>query len=74
MSNHPTCTDCGRSCTDWIPVRGTRWIPDLKEVRPNVWRCWACRREQHPDMPDDYITFDSNEQPNTGTWHEESIK
>lgn len=63
MSDHPTCIDCGRSCTDWIPVRGVEWIPDLKEVRPNVWRCWACRRELHPDMPEGYITFDSNEQP-----------
>jgi hypothetical protein len=62
MSNHPTCTDCERSCTDWIPVRGTQWVPDLKEVRPGVYKCWACRRELHPDMPDDYISF-SDEQP-----------
>jgi len=62
MSDHPICTDCGRACTDWIPVRGTRWVPDLKEVRPGVYRCWACRREQHPDMPKGYITFNSDEQ------------
>lgn len=60
MSDHPTCTDCGRSCTDWIPVRGTHWIPELREVRPGVYKCWLCRREPHEDMPEGYVTFDSD--------------
>lgn len=50
MNDYPTCTDCGRSASDWIFVGDTRWEPDLKEVRPGVWRCWKCREEPHPDM------------------------
>jgi len=50
-----TCSSCGRTATDWIQVRGTRWTPDLREVRPGVWKCWACRQELHPDMPQGYV-------------------
>jgi len=50
MSDHPTCHDCGRSCTDWIEVGDSRWEPDLQEVRPGVWKCWQCRGEPHIDM------------------------
>jgi len=47
---HPTCTDCGRTASDWIRVGSARWAPDLEEVRPDLWRCWKCRDEPHPDM------------------------
>jgi len=57
----PQCA-CGRKASDWIPVprngRTVRWEPDLREVTPGTYKCWACRRELHPDMPDDYVTFD----------------
>ena len=50
-----TCTRCGRTPTDRIEVRGVLWEPRLKETRPGVWRCWKCRSEPHPDMPESYI-------------------
>jgi hypothetical protein len=60
--SYPTCQDCGRTATDWVPVpregRTVRWEPDLREVRPGVWQCWPCRRELHPDMPDEYVEFE----------------
>ena len=56
MGNHPYCQGCGRDPNDWIQVNGTRWEPDLKEVRPGVWRCWACREEcRHPSMREGYV-------------------
>ena len=55
MHDYPTCSGCDRSAPDRIEVRGVSWDPDLKEVRPGVWKCWACRGEQHPDMPDGYV-------------------
>ena len=56
MSDHPHCQGCGRDANDWIQVDGTRWEPDLKEVRPGVWRCWACREEcRHPSMREGYV-------------------
>jgi len=58
MSNFPTCATCGRSASDWIKANGTRWEPDLQEVRPSTWRCWGCRGEQHPDMPNGYLPSD----------------
>jgi len=53
--SHPTCAGCSRSAVDRITVRSAAWEPDLKEVRPGVWKCWACREEQHPDMPENYL-------------------
>jgi hypothetical protein len=51
MTDTPRCQGCGRDPNDWIQVDDTRWEPDLKEVRPGVWRCWACREEcRHPSM------------------------
>jgi len=50
MSRYPTCTDCGRTASEWIRVGDTRWEPDLKEIRPGTWKCWKCRGEPHPDM------------------------
>jgi len=50
MTDYPTCTDCGRHASGWIDVKGSKWEPDLTEVRPDVWRCWQCREEPHPDM------------------------
>jgi len=50
MTDHPRCDDCGRSASDWIDIDGTQWEPDLQEVKPNQWLCWACREELHPDM------------------------
>ena len=50
-----TCTRCGRTPTDRIEVRGVLWEPDFVETRPGVWRCFVCRGEPHPDMPDGYI-------------------
>jgi len=51
----PTCQGCGRSPSDRIRVDGTAWEPDFREVRPGVWRCFVCRGEPHPDMPDGYL-------------------
>lgn len=55
MSDAPRCTTCGRTAADWIDVEGTRWEPDLKKVAPSSWRCWACREERHPDMPQGHL-------------------
>lgn len=66
MADHPTCTDCARTANDWVPVlrndRTVLWEPDLKEVRPRVWKCWPCRRELHQDMPDEYVSFNDSAQ------------
>ena len=50
MPDYPSCAECGKQASDWIEVQGTRWEPDLQEVRPGVWKCWWCRGEPHPDM------------------------
>lgn len=52
--NAPTCTGCGRDCTDWIRVRGVRWTPDLDRTQ-GEYRCWACRGEPHSAMPKGYV-------------------
>jgi hypothetical protein len=53
--SYPTCHDCNRDACDWIEVGEARWEPDLKEVRPNVWKCWKCRGEKHPDMHEEVL-------------------
>jgi hypothetical protein len=56
MPEHPRCADCDRAASDWIQVGDAHWEPNLREVRPDTWKCWECRGEAHPDMRDDLIS------------------